>query len=78
MTPNLTRGLSLERGLDSASALIRLAPAPIACLRALGFFDDPALDRLPKDIKLRLQAAIKAAVQAGEAPKAPLISSVLN
>ena len=74
----LTRGLSLNHGLGSAIALFGKTFSPIDCLRALGYFDDPALGNLPQAIKTQLQAAIKTVIKTGEPPKVPLLSSHLD
>lgn len=51
----LEHGMSLEYGLASTVALFGKTFSPVDCLRALEYFDDPALITLSESYKLVLK-----------------------
>ena len=74
----LEHGMSLEYGLASTVALFGKTFSPVDCLRALEYFDDPALKTLSESYKLVLKKEITNVLSNRNLPPVKIVSKTLS
>ncbi|MCF7914931.1 MAG: hypothetical protein K9L66_07195 [Spirochaetaceae bacterium] len=74
----ISHGVSLEEGLAGASLLFGKEFSPPECLRALQYFDEPALSDLDESVKRSLKEAVERVLALGSLPELKITSFSLR